>query len=40
MVVIFGLGGIGLFVIIGVCMVGVGCIIGIDINESKFDLVK
>lgn len=39
MVVIFGFGGIGLLVIIGVRMVGVLWIIGIDINESKFELV-
>jgi len=37
-VAIFGLGGIGLSAIIGARMAG--RIIGIDINESKFDLAK
>ena len=37
---IFGLGGIGLSAIIGARMAGAGRIIGIDINESKFDLAK
>ena len=32
-----GLGGIGLSAIIGARMVGASRIIGIDINESKFD---
>lgn len=39
-VAIFGLGGIGLSVIIGATMAGAKRIIGIDINESKFDLAK
>lgn len=39
-VAIFGLGGIGLSAIIGARMTGAGRIIGIDINESKFDLAK
>ncbi len=39
-VAIFGLGGIGLSAIIGARMAGAGRIIGIDINESKFDLAK
>ncbi|MAD43659.1 MAG: S-(hydroxymethyl)glutathione dehydrogenase/class III alcohol dehydrogenase [Oceanospirillaceae bacterium] len=37
-VAIFGLGGIGLSAIIGAKMAGAGRIIGIDLNESKFDL--
>lgn len=37
-VAIFGLGGIGLSVIIGATMAGAKRIIGIDINESKYDL--
>ncbi|MBL35326.1 MAG: S-(hydroxymethyl)glutathione dehydrogenase/class III alcohol dehydrogenase [Oceanospirillaceae bacterium] len=37
-VAIFGLGGIGLSAIIGAQMAGAGRIIGIDLNESKFDL--
>mgnify|MGYP003632404147 CR=1 FL=1 len=37
-VAIFGLGGIGLSAIIGARMAGASRIIGIDINESKFDL--
>ncbi|MCA2014510.1 S-(hydroxymethyl)glutathione dehydrogenase/class III alcohol dehydrogenase [Vibrio tritonius] len=37
-VAIFGLGGIGLSAIIGARMAGAGRIIGIDINESKFEL--
>lgn len=37
-VAIFGLGGIGLAAIIGANMAGAGRIIGIDINERKFDL--
>ncbi|MDA9557321.1 S-(hydroxymethyl)glutathione dehydrogenase/class III alcohol dehydrogenase [Vibrio sp.] len=37
-VAIFGLGGIGLSAIIGARMAGAERIIGIDINESKFDL--
>lgn len=39
-VAIFGLGGIGLSAIIGATMAKAGRIIGIDINESKFDLAK
>ena len=39
-VAIFGLGGIGLSAIIGARMAGAGRIIGIYINESKFDLAK
>lgn len=39
-VAIFGLGGIGLSAIIGARMASAGRIIGIDINESKFDLAK
>ena len=39
-VAIFGLGGIGLSAITGARMAGAGRIIGIDINESKFDLAK
>jgi S-(hydroxymethyl)glutathione dehydrogenase/alcohol dehydrogenase len=39
-VAIFGLGGIGLSAIIGARMAGAGRIIGIDINDSKFDLAK
>ena len=39
-VAILGLGGIGLSAIIGARMAGAGRIIGIDINESKFDLAK
>jgi len=39
-VAIFGLGGIGLSAIIGARMAGAGRIIGIDINDSKFELAK
>ena len=39
-VAIFGLGGIGLSAIIGATMAGAGRIIGIDLNESKFELAK
>jgi S-(hydroxymethyl)glutathione dehydrogenase/alcohol dehydrogenase len=39
-VAIFGLGGIGLSAIIGARMAGASRIIGIDINEKKFDLAK
>ena len=39
-VAIFGLGGIGLSAIIGARMAGAERIIGIDINESKFDLAN
>ncbi|CAG9295619.1 S-(hydroxymethyl)glutathione dehydrogenase/class III alcohol dehydrogenase [Celerinatantimonas diazotrophica] len=39
-VAIFGLGGIGLSAVIGARMAGAGRIIGIDINESKFELAK
>ncbi|MBY8048840.1 S-(hydroxymethyl)glutathione dehydrogenase/class III alcohol dehydrogenase [Vibrio fluvialis] len=39
-VAIFGLGGIGLSTIIGARMVGASRIIGIDINEKKFELAK
>ncbi|WP_242634504.1 S-(hydroxymethyl)glutathione dehydrogenase/class III alcohol dehydrogenase [Marinobacter salicampi] len=37
---IFGLGGIGLSAIIGATMAKASRIIGIDINESKFDLAR
>ena len=39
-VAIFGLGGIGLSAIIGATMAGAARIIGIDLNESKFELAK
>ena len=39
-VAIFGLGGIGLSAIIGATMAGASRIIGVDINESKYDLAK
>lgn len=39
-VAIFGLGGIGLSAIIGATMAKAKRIIGIDINESKFELAK
>jgi len=39
-VAVFGLGGIGLSAIIGAKMAGADKIIGIDINESKFELAK
>ncbi|MFC3201808.1 S-(hydroxymethyl)glutathione dehydrogenase/class III alcohol dehydrogenase [Alteromonas oceani] len=39
-VAIFGLGGIGLSAIIGATMAKAGHIIGIDLNESKFELAK
>ncbi|CAM3622908.1 S-(hydroxymethyl)glutathione dehydrogenase/class III alcohol dehydrogenase [Parendozoicomonas haliclonae] len=39
-VAVFGLGGIGLSVIIGAAMAGAGRIIAIDINESKFELAR
>ncbi|WP_299015814.1 S-(hydroxymethyl)glutathione dehydrogenase/class III alcohol dehydrogenase [uncultured Photobacterium sp.] len=39
-VAIFGLGGIGLSAIIGATMAGASRIIGVDINESKFQLAK
>jgi S-(hydroxymethyl)glutathione dehydrogenase/alcohol dehydrogenase len=39
-VAIFGLGGIGLSAIIGARMAGASRIIGIDINESKFELAQ
>lgn len=39
-VAIFGLGGIGLAAIVGARMAGAGRIIGVDINESKFELAK
>lgn len=39
-VAIFGLGGIGLSAIIAARMAGANKIIGIDINESKFELAK
>ena len=39
-VAIFGLGGIGLSAIIGATMAGASRIIGIDINDSKFELAK
>ncbi len=37
---IFGLGGIGLSAVIGAVMAKAGRIIGIDVNESKFELAK
>lgn len=39
-VAIFGLGGIGLAAIIGAKMAGADRIIGIDINENKFELAR
>lgn len=39
-VAIFGLGGIGLSAIIGARMAGASRIIGIDINEKKFELAQ
>ncbi|WP_133408486.1 S-(hydroxymethyl)glutathione dehydrogenase/class III alcohol dehydrogenase [Parashewanella tropica] len=39
-VAIFGLGGIGLSAIIGAKMAGASRIIGVDINDSKFELAK
>lgn len=39
-VAIFGLGGIGLSAIIGAVMSGASRIIGVDINEAKFELAK
>jgi len=39
-VAIFGLGGIGLSAIIGAKMAGASRIIGVDINETKYDLAK
>ncbi|MDD1783499.1 S-(hydroxymethyl)glutathione dehydrogenase/class III alcohol dehydrogenase [Enterovibrio sp. ZSDZ35] len=39
-VAVFGLGGIGLSAIIGAAMAGASRIIGIDINESKYELAK
>ncbi len=39
-VAIFGLGGIGLSAVIGAVMAKAGRIIGIDVNESKFELAK
>jgi S-(hydroxymethyl)glutathione dehydrogenase/alcohol dehydrogenase len=39
-VAIFGLGGIGLAAIIGAKMAGAKRIIGIDVNDSKFELAK
>lgn len=39
-VAIFGLGGIGLSAVIGATMAKAGRIIGIDVNESKFQLAK
>ncbi|UJF17769.1 S-(hydroxymethyl)glutathione dehydrogenase/class III alcohol dehydrogenase [Vibrio sp. SS-MA-C1-2] len=39
-VAIFGLGGIGLSAIIGATMAGASRIIGVDINESKYQLAK
>ena len=39
-VAIFGLGGIGLSAVIGAVMAGASRIIGIDVNESKFELAK
>ncbi len=39
-VAIFGLGGIGLSAVIGAVMAKAGRIIGIDVNEFKFELAK
>ncbi|SDW55236.1 S-(hydroxymethyl)glutathione dehydrogenase/class III alcohol dehydrogenase [Marinobacter mobilis] len=39
-VAIFGLGGIGLSAVIGAVMAKASRIIGIDVNESKFDLAR
>ena len=39
-VAIFGLGGIGLSAIIGAKMAGANRIIGVDINETKYELAK
>ncbi|MDF1781688.1 MAG: S-(hydroxymethyl)glutathione dehydrogenase/class III alcohol dehydrogenase [Alcanivoracaceae bacterium] len=39
-VAIFGLGGIGLSAIIGAVMAKAGRIIGVDINEDKFEIAK
>jgi len=39
-VAIFGLGGIGLSAVIGASMAGASRIIGIDINESKYELAR
>lgn len=39
-VAVFGLGGIGLSAIIGAAMSGASRIIGIDINETKYELAK
>ena len=39
-IAVFGLGGIGLSAIIGAKMAGANKIIGVDINESKFELAK
>ncbi|MGF1874880.1 S-(hydroxymethyl)glutathione dehydrogenase/class III alcohol dehydrogenase [Photobacterium frigidiphilum] len=39
-VAIFGLGGIGLSAIIGAKMAGASRIIGVDINETKYELAK
>lgn len=39
-VAIFGLGGIGLSAIIGATIAGASRIIGVDINESKYELAK
>ncbi|GAA5216229.1 S-(hydroxymethyl)glutathione dehydrogenase/class III alcohol dehydrogenase [Corallincola platygyrae] len=39
-VAVFGLGGIGLSVILGAQLAGAGRIIAIDINPDKFDLAK
>lgn len=39
-VVVFGLGGIGLNVIQGARMVGASQIIGIDLNESRYNIAK
>jgi len=39
-VAVFGLGGIGLAVVIGAVHAGAGRVLAIDNNESKFDLAK
>lgn len=39
-VIVFGLGGIGLNVIQGLCFVGVDQIVGVDLNLFKVEMVK
>ena len=38
--VVFGLGGVGLAVVMGLKESGASKIIGVDINESKFKLAR